>query len=208
MIKLESIQKSFDNNVLFKNINLQIAAGKKIAITGRSGCGKTTLLNILGLLESADQGNIYYNDELQTPCCYKTRNENIGFVFQFHLLDPELSVFENLKLPRLIRQERFSEIEALELLKKVDLSEKLHVRAKFLSGGQKQRIAFLRALVNSPQIILADEPTGQLDQSQGMQLMEWMLQLEQSVVLVTHDKGFASLFEIRYELTKDGLIPW
>lgn len=132
----------------------------------------------------------------------------MGFVFQFHYLNSDLTVFENLELPRLIKGERFSRQEALDLLKNVQLEEKIDTPTKFLSGGQKQRIAFARSLVNNPKILFADEPTGQLDQNLASEMMELFLNLPQAVVLVTHDRHFAAKMQERYELINHRLVAW
>ncbi|MFZ4773014.1 MAG: ABC transporter ATP-binding protein [Chlamydiia bacterium] len=208
MFVVENLKKSYEGRTLFSEVFLKIAQGKKIAIIGRSGSGKTTLLNILGLLDTADAGTLTYKEILVNENCHQIRNQNIGFIFQFHYLNPELTVLENLELPRLIQGNRLSKEEATLLLRKVDLEEKLYTTAKYLSGGEKQRIAFLRALVNNPEIILADEPTGQLDQAQAEELMQAILDLPQAVVLVTHDKEFASRMDERYELINQQLVPW
>ncbi|MFZ4673245.1 MAG: ABC transporter ATP-binding protein [Chlamydiia bacterium] len=204
----KNLCKSFEDRKLFTEVNLAIEEGKKIAIVGPSGSGKTTLLNILGLLESADAGFVELAKETVDTQSHKVRNEKIGFIFQFHYLNPDLTVYENLELPRLIKGERLSKIEALTLLQKVQMEDKLDTLTKFLSGGQKQRVAFARALVNNPKIIFADEPTGQLDQDLALQMMELLLSLPQAVVLVTHDRNFALRMQERYELINHRLQAW
>jgi lipoprotein-releasing system ATP-binding protein len=208
MLLAQNLKKSFDDRELFGEISLSIPEGKKIAITGRSGSGKTTLLNILGLIESSDEGKLEIEGILVDQNSNKVRNQKIGFIFQFHYLNPDLTVFENLELPRLIQGKRLTRQEALELLKKVHLAEKLEAPAKILSGGQKQRVAFARALVNQPKLILADEPTGQLDPSMALEMMDILTSLPQAVVLVTHDRQFAMKMEERYELVNQRLVAW
>ena len=208
MLLAQNLKKSFDDRELFGEISLSIPEGKKIAITGRSGSGKTTLLNILGLIESSDEGKLQIEGILVDQNSNKVRNQKIGFIFQFHYLNPDLTVFENLELPRLIQGKRLTRQEALELLKKVHLEEKLEAPAKILSGGQKQRVAFARALVNQPKLILADEPTGQLDPSMALEMMDILTSLPQAVVLVTHDRQFAMKMEERYELVNQRLVAW
>jgi lipoprotein-releasing system ATP-binding protein len=208
MLLAQNLKKSFDDRELFGEISLSIPEGKKIAITGRSGSGKTTLLNILGLIESSDEGKLEIEGILVDQNSNKVRNQKIGFIFQFHYLNPDLTVFENLELPRLIQGKRLTRQEALELLKKVHLEEKLEAPAKILSGGQKQRVAFARALVNQPKLILADEPTGQLDPSMALEMMDILTSLPQAVVLVTHDRQFAMKMEERYELVNQRLVAW
>lgn len=204
----ENLRKSFEDRELFSDVSLSIQEGKKIAIVGPSGSGKTTLLNILGLLESPDAGSLQIEGEAVYSHSHKIRNEKMGFVFQFHYLNPDLTVFENLELPRLIKGERLSKNEALALLQKVQLEDKLECLAKFLSGGQKQRVAFARALVNNPKILFADEPTGQLDQDLALEMMELFISLPQAVVLVTHDRNFAMMMHERYELINHRLRAW
>ncbi|MBM3196575.1 MAG: ABC transporter ATP-binding protein [Chlamydiae bacterium] len=208
MLLAQNLKKSFDDRELFSEISLSIPEGKKIAITGRSGSGKTTLLNILGLIESSDEGKLQIEGNLVDQNSNKVRNQKIGFIFQFHYLNPDLTVFENLELPRLIQGKRLTRQEALELLKKVHLEDKLEAPAKILSGGQKQRVAFARALVNQPKLILADEPTGQLDPSMALEMMGILTSLPQAVVLVTHDRQFAMKMEERYELENQRLVAW
>jgi len=208
ILTAKNLKKSFEDRELFSEINLDIPYGKKIAITGRSGSGKTTLLNILGLLESADTGEILIHGEPVKDRGPKIRNRSIGFVFQFHYLNPDLTVFENLELPRLIQKSTLSKQEAQDLLKLVNLEDKIDSMAKHLSGGQKQRVAFSRALVNNPDLILADEPTGQLDQQQAEEMIRLLLSLPQAVVLVTHDRQFASRMDEKFELLNHRLISW
>ena len=208
ILTAKNLKKSFEDRELFSEINLDIPYGKKIAITGRSGSGKTTLLNILGLLESADTGEILVHGEAVKDRAPKIRNQSIGFVFQFHYLNPDLTVFENLELPRLIQKSTLLRHEALDLLKLVNLEDKIDSMAKHLSGGQKQRVAFCRALVNNPDLILADEPTGQLDQQQAEEMIQLLLSLPQAVVLVTHDRQFASRMDEKFELLNHRLTSW
>ena len=208
ILTAKNLKKSFEDRELFSGIHLDIPYGKKIAITGRSGSGKTTLLNILGLLESADAGEILIHGEEVKDRAPKIRNQSIGFVFQFHYLNPDLTVFENLELPRLIQKSTLMRQEALDLLKLVNLEDKIDSLAKHLSGGQKQRVAFCRALVNHPDLILADEPTGQLDQQQAEEMIQLLLSLPQAVVLVTHDRQFASRMDEKFELLNHRLTSW
>ncbi|MBU6148909.1 MAG: ABC transporter ATP-binding protein [Verrucomicrobia bacterium] len=208
IITAKNLKKSFEDRELFSEVNIDIPKGKKIAITGRSGSGKTTLLNILGLIETADSGEILIYGSPVGDKSHLIRNESIGFVFQFHYLNPELTVFENLEIPRLIQGKKLLRHEALDFLKSVNLEDKIDSMAKHLSGGQKQRVAFCRALVNHPDLILADEPTGQLDQAQAEVMIQLLLSLPQAVVLVTHDRQFASLMDEKYELINHRLTSW
>ena len=208
ILSAQNLKKSYEDRELFSDVSLSVSEGKKIAIVGPSGSGKTTLLNILGLLETPDEGSLELEGLTVHTNCHKIRNQKMGFVFQFHYLNSDLTVFENLELPRLIKGERFSRQEALDLLKNVQLEEKIDTPTKFLSGGQKQRIAFARSLVNNPKILFADEPTGQLDQNLASEMMELFLNLPQAVVLVTHDRQFAAKMQERYELINHRLVAW
>jgi len=208
ILSAQNLKKSFEDRELFSEVSLCVSEGKKIAIVGPSGSGKTTLLNILGLLETPDEGILEIEGLKVHTNCHKIRNQKMGFVFQFHYLNSDLTVFENLELPRLIKGERFSRQEALDLLKNVQLEEKIDTPTKFLSGGQKQRVAFARSLVNNPKILFADEPTGQLDQNLASEMMELFLKLPQAVVLVTHDRQFAAKMQERYELINHRLVAW
>lgn len=201
MIRLEGITKNYIGKYIhteaIKGIDLEVKEGEFIAIMGRSGTGKTTLLNILGCMDHYDDGVYYFNDtnvsELSDKQVAKFRNKNIGFIFQSFNLIPDLTAFDNIELPlglagvpAKIRKER-----TYNLLKEVGLEDKAFHRPIELSGGQQQRVAIARALANSPKIILADEPTGNLDEESGLQVMEYLRKLNKkdkvTIIMVTHD---------------------
>ena len=205
LLQVKNIHHSFvDGDTVTKVLNgvsLEIRAGETTAIVGPSGCGKSTLLYLLGLLDRPDKGEIYLNGEEVSKTEDHTRtalrNQSIGFVFQFHFLIKELSALENVALP--IRKAGFSKMEsqekALEALEKLGLGSKADRFANKLSGGEQQRVAIARAIANSPSLILADEPTGNLDSQNSenvFSLLENLAHRERiGVLLVTHDSGLA-----------------
>ena len=175
ILRLENIEKYYSGSVdklhIIRNLNLSVEEGEFISILGRSGSGKSTLLNVIGLLDKIDGGKIFIDgkevDVLSDVEKDRLKNRMLGFVFQFHYLLPEFTALENVMLPALIDDfSNKSEIEkrAMELLKSVGLEERVHHKPSQLSGGEKQRVAIARALINSPKILLADEPTGNLDE--------------------------------------------
>jgi len=209
MIQLENIDKVYRTDkietVALSNINLQVRQGEFISVMGPSGCGKSTLLNIIGLLDEPSQGGIALHGEKITAYRDKQlarlRNEKIGFIFQsFHLI-PDLSVVDNVEIPLLYR--RLSNAErrrlALAALERVGLTARVHHFPAQLSGGQQQRVAIARAFVGKPQILLADEPTGNLDSHMGDEIMAILHELNQkeqtTVVMVTHDARLAEQTE-------------
>jgi len=181
LIKAENIKKSFGALQVLKGINLEIPMGKIYSIVGASGAGKTTLLQILGTLSNPDSGSIYFNNRNVSSFSEKEisafRNKEIGFVFQFHHLLPEFTALENVCIPAFIAKKSKSDAEkrALELLKYLGLSERREHKPSELSGGEKQRVAVARALVNSPTVVLADEPSGNLDSANRDELHELLL---------------------------------
>ncbi|MGL6105251.1 ABC transporter ATP-binding protein [Romboutsia sp.] len=203
IIKLKNIQKYYpmkDSRLhVLKSIDLEIKKGDFIMIVGQSGSGKTTLLNILGFLDKFDEGNYFYKGEDVTNLSEKERskfrNTNIGFVFQQFNLIPTLDIYKNIELP-MIYNNRYSKEEKdkriKERLKKVGLLDKIHQKPLELSGGQQQRITIARALVNDPDIIFADEPTGALDINTTKDIMELLKELSQqgkTIIMVTHETG-------------------
>jgi len=203
MIELKGIRKSFvrpDEARLdvLRDIDLQVESGEFVAIVGPSGSGKTTLMNILGLLDRPDHGEYRLLGEsvltASTKECARIRNKTIGFVFQqFHLL-PRTTAVENVELPLVYSGSRDMENKAIEALCRVGLEDRLSHYPSELSGGQQQRVAIARALVNTPRMILADEPTGNLDQLAGQGIMDLLIELNRSVttiVVITHNPELA-----------------
>ncbi len=215
MIRTENITKSFGNLKVLKGINLEIGQGEIISIVGASGAGKTTLLQIMGTLMQKDQGKVWIGDtdidSLREKQLARFRNREIGFVFQFHHLLPEFTAFENVCIPGYIARRSRQEVEsrARELLGFLGLQERLEHKPKELSGGEQQRVAVARALVNDPAVILADEPSGNLDSQNKKELHEMFLVLRekfnQTFVIVTHDRELAGMSDRMVRL-KDGQI--
>lgn len=215
MLKAENIHKSFDSLQVLKGVDVEIAKGEVVAIAGKSGAGKTTLLQILGTLDSADKGRVEINgvevSALEGNELAAFRNRHIGFVFQFHQLLPEFTALENVMLPALIAKtsQKEAEARAKELLDFLNLSERLKHKPAQLSGGEKQRVAVARALINNPDIIFADEPSGSLDTIQKEELHSLFYKLRsqmgQTFVIVTHDMGLAKSAD-RVIYMKDGVI--
>jgi putative ABC transport system ATP-binding protein len=204
MIQLKNVSRTYQSNgqksvCAVRNADLVIRKGEFIAITGPSGSGKSSLMNILGMLDRPDQGEYFFeNREINTLSedeLAEIRNRKIGFVFQkFHLL-PKTTAVENVELPLLYSDKKNIRMLANEALEKVGLSDRATHRANELSGGQQQRVAIARALVNEPDIIFADEPTGNLDTASGEEIMKLFRQLNESgktIVIITHDHAIAA----------------
>ncbi len=223
LIDLQNISKYYENpgttirrNVL-KGISLQVNHGDSLAIVGPSGSGKSTLLNIMGTLDSPNSGKVYLNGQeihsLNNNQLSEIRNRKIGFVFQVHHLLAQLNLLENVLLPTLVIQDKElrknSEKRAMELLDSVGLADKIQQQPGQLSGGECQRAAVIRALINQPELILADEPTGSLDRSSAAHLAEILGKLNKdfkvAMVLVTHSMELARQMEAVYELS-DGCL--
>jgi len=219
MLTLENIHKSFTHlgNVIriLKGIDLVVNAGHSVAIMGASGVGKSTLLNIMGSLDPPTEGVVKFKDrnvyEMDSGALSSFRNAEIGFVFQFHHLLPEFNALENAMMPALIARyskKRASEM-AREVLEKVGLEKRLNHRAGELSGGEQQRVAIARALVMHPKLLLADEPTGNLDWSTGQEVADLLLRLNRdesiAMVIATHNERLAKKMSTRMEIV-DGLI--
>lgn len=215
MIKAKNIKKSFGNLEVLKNIHLEIPRGKIYSVVGASGAGKTTLLQILGTLSKPDSGEIFYNDKnvsaLPEKKLAEFRNKEIGFVFQFHHLLPEFTALENVCIPAFIAglSKRDAEKEAMKLIDYLGLIERIHHKPSELSGGEKQRVAVARALINKPAVVLADEPSGNLDSANRNELHDLLFNLRddfgQTFVIVTHDDQFAERSDKIIHL-KDGVI--
>ena len=201
MLKAELIVKSFGDLKVLKGISLEVGKGEIVSIVGASGAGKTTLLQILGTLGKPDAGKVFINQRdvfaLGEKELSRFRNKEIGFVFQFHHLLPEFTAFENVCIPGYIARRKRSDVEsrAHELLKILDLSDRLDHKPSQLSGGEKQRVAVARALINDPAVILADEPSGNLDSHNQEELYQLFFNLRekfgQTFIIVTHDEHFA-----------------
>jgi lipoprotein-releasing system ATP-binding protein len=215
MVEIKEITKSFGSLQVLKGINLTVFKNEIVAIVGSSGAGKTTLLQIIGSLSTPDSGIITVNGinpfKLKEKELSKFRNKNIGFIFQFHHLLPEFTALENVMMPALIAGADFKKarIEAASLLDYLMLKERLNHKPSELSGGEKQRVAVARALINNPQIILADEPSGSLDTRNKEEIHQLFIDLQrdksQTFIIVTHDETLAKLAN-RIIKMKDGLI--
>jgi len=215
LIKAQNITKSFGNLEVLKGINLEIPRGKIHSIVGASGAGKTTLLQIMGTLSKPDSGEIFFNDKNISTFSEKEiatfRNQEIGFVFQFHHLLPEFSALENVCIPAFIAKisKAKAEKKALELLEYLGLTDRIEHKPSELSGGEKQRVAVARALINNPSVVLADEPSGNLDSANRDELHELLFRLRddfgQTFIIVTHDDKFADRSDKIIHI-KDGII--
>ena len=215
MIKIHNIRKSFGSLEVLKGIDLTIDKGEVVSIVGPSGAGKTTLLQIIGTLDRPDAGTILVDGIDVTNLSQKKlsdfRNRHIGFVFQFHQLLPEFTAMENIMIPAFIAgtSNKAARQRAEELLRFMNLSDRAHHKPNELSGGEKQRVAVARALVNSPAVILADEPSGSLDTKNKAELHQLFFDLRdqfgQTFVIVTHDEQLAQLTDRTIHM-RDGLL--
>jgi lipoprotein-releasing system ATP-binding protein len=215
MIITRGITKSYGELKVLKGIDIEIKAREVVAIVGASGAGKTTLLQIIGTLDRPDSGMITYNgtdiSRLKGKTLAGFRNKNIGFVFQFHQLLPEFTAIENVCIPAYIAGKSKNEAEsrASEILGFLSLSDRLDHKPSELSGGEQQRVAVARALINNPSVILADEPSGNLDSENKNELHKLFFKLRdsfgQTFVIVTHDRQLANMSD-RILQIKDGLI--
>lgn len=215
MIVTSGITKSFGDLKVLKGIDIDIKEREVVSIVGASGAGKTTLLQIIGTLDKPDGGKVFYNgsdvSRLKGKALASFRNRQIGFVFQFHQLLPEFTALENVCIPAYIAGKNRSEAEsrASELLGFLNLSERLDHKPSELSGGEQQRVAVARALINNPSVILADEPSGNLDSENKNELHKLFFKLRdtfgQTIIIVTHDRQLANMSD-RILQIKDGLI--
>lgn len=205
IIEIKGLKKSYDNGKIkaLNGMDLDVKEGEFISIMGPSGSGKSSLLNMIGALDTADEGSITVAgiDLMKTKKLNKFRSKEIGFVFQMHNLIPNLSVLENVEIPMFETNSSSSEMRnrALELLKAVDLEDKIDQKPTKLSGGERQRVAIARALVNHPSIILADEPTGSLDSKTGEVILNLLKDLHSkenvTLVMVTHEPYVGNMAE-------------
>ncbi|MBX2970346.1 MAG: ABC transporter ATP-binding protein [Cyclobacteriaceae bacterium] len=215
LVKAIDIRKSYGALNVLKGIDLEVAAGEVVAIVGASGAGKSTLLHILGTLDEPDQGQLYLRDQevfrLSSSQLAAFRNKSVGFVFQFHNLLPEFSALENVMIPGWIAGRSKQEIttRAKELLNMLGLGSRMEHKPSELSGGEQQRTAVARALINDPVLVLADEPSGNLDSKNAQELHQLFFdlrkQLNQTFIIVTHNKEFAAMADRTIEI-KDGQV--
>ena len=215
MIRTAGITKAFGELKVLKGIDIEVKDSEVVSIVGASGAGKTTLLQIIGTLDKPDSGTIFYNStdisRIKGKPLAAFRNTNIGFVFQFHQLLPEFTALENVCIPAFIagKSKAEAEAKASELLGFLSLTDRLEHKPSELSGGEQQRVAVARALVNSPSVILADEPSGNLDTENKNELHKLFFKLRdtfgQTIIIVTHDRQLAKMSD-RILQIKDGLI--
>lgn len=215
MIQAKNIQKFYGDLQVLKGIDLDIKASEVLSITGASGAGKTTLLQILGTLDKPTKGELFINGvdvfSLKEQKLADFRNKNIGFVFQFHHLLPEFTCLENVCIPGYIGKRNNTEVEkkAKELLAYLKMDHRMDHKPNELSGGEQQRVAIARALINNPEIVFADEPSGNLDKENTEELHKLFFQLRNDLghtfVIVTHDEYLASLCDRTIHLV-DGLV--
>ncbi len=203
MIKASNIHRSYGDLHVLKGVDIEVKKGEVVSIVGASGAGKTTLLQILGTLEKPDEGSVYINDNkidgLNDKVLSAFRNKHIGFVFQFHHLLPEFNALENVCIPGFIAKRPKAEVEteAKRLLAFLGLKDREHHKPSQLSGGEQQRVAVARALINNPDVILADEPSGNLDSTTAKELHDLFFKLReefnQTFIIVTHNEDLAKM---------------
>ena len=215
MIRVEKLNKSFGSLQVLRDIDLSIERGEVVSIVGASGAGKTTLLHLLGTLLRPDSGHIFYDDvdvsTLDEKALSRFRNRNVGFVFQFHNLLPEFTALENVCMPALIAGRTMEEAsaEAMKLLDFLNVTARANHKPAQLSGGEQQRFAVARALINHPAVVLADEPSGNLDTRHAAELHDLFFQLreqyQQTFVIVTHNTTLAQKSDRQITL-RDGQV--
>ena len=215
MLRANNIHKSYGDLQILKGISIEIPDKEVSCIVGSSGAGKTTLLQILGTLDKPDLGEVYLNDllisDLKGNKLANLRNERLGFIFQFHQLLPEFTAIENVMIPGLIGKKAKNIVreEANNLLDYLGLGDRIEHKPSELSGGEQQRVAVARALINNPEIIFADEPSGNLDSENSQDLHNLFFRLkeekDQTFVIVTHNNELASMADNKF-IMKDGLL--
>ena len=215
MLIAEGVQKSYGALKVLKGVNVEVKKGEVVAFVGSSGAGKSTLLHILGTLDTPDSGKVLiegkdvFRESGKDIALF--RNRNIGFVFQFHNLLPEFTAIENVMIPGLIAKTKDSQVKskALDLLKLLGLNERINHKPSELSGGEQQRVAVARALINSPSLVFADEPSGNLDSKNAAELHQLFFKLRNdfghTFVIVTHNAEFAAMADRKIEI-KDGVV--
>ena len=213
MISCKNLQKKYNQLAVLKGIDLEIQAKEIVCITGESGAGKSTVLHLLGTLDAPTAGEIFFEEKdisnLKGNQLADFRNKNIGFVFQFHQLIPEFSAIENVIVPMLIAKKSMSEarIEAIRILTYLGLGERLEHKPSQLSGGEQQRVAIARALIMNPKVILADEPSGNLDSKNAKFIHELFFKMRDdfnlTFIIVTHNPELAQMAD-RQIILKDG----
>jgi lipoprotein-releasing system ATP-binding protein len=210
MIKVKDLHKSYGDVEVLRGVSLDIARGEVVSIVGPSGAGKTTLLQIIGTLNNADSGEVEVDgvkvNSLSDRELSRFRNQRIGFVFQFHHLLPEFTALENVMMPALIggTDKAQAEVRARELVELMGMTPRAHHKPSELSGGEQQRIAIARALMNAPAVLLADEPSGNLDSRNRDEIHKLFFELRdrlgQTIVIVTHDESLAAMADRKIEM--------
>jgi lipoprotein-releasing system ATP-binding protein len=215
IIEVKNVFKSYGDLPVLKGVSMSVNKGEVVSIVGASGAGKSTLMHIIGTLDQVDKGQVVIDNKdlsnLRGKSLSEFRNKHIGFVFQFHQLLPEFTAIENVLMPAWIAGEKESSADqrAKDLLKRMGLQDRIHHKPSELSGGEQQRVAIARALINNPAIILADEPSGNLDSANAQQLHQLFFELRnemnQTFVIVTHNNELADMADRKLTI-KDGII--
>ena len=215
IVDIKKLTKTFSDGSkklhVLKDIDLQIDKGSIITIKGPSGSGKSTLLSIIGTLDNADSGELLINGMSidDNTNIDKLRNKSIGFVFQFHNLISELTLEENVSLPKMIAKEQLGKKELTELFEYFDLKDRMNSFPNDLSGGEKQRVAVMRAIINNPSIVIADEPTGNLDKENAFKMMSLFQKLNTekklTIIVATHDENVFNIGHKKYQLVDGSL---
>ena len=220
LLEAKNLSKTYkevnEEHLIFQNLNLTISTGESILLLGNSGCGKSTLLQILGLIQKPTSGEIFIEEANCSEINEKQKNEllkqKIGFIYQFHYLFNDFTALENLIIPQLIKHidRTKAEQNALEMLEKLKMSHRKNAMPFELSGGERQRVAIARAIIKQPKLILADEPTGNLDNDMSNFVVDEMLKMVKdeniALLMVSHNREFSKKFDRTYELSSNGLI--